>query len=350
MQLRALDVSRRAGAVAALVALQLGGGCDSGPGDGPDSGSPDAPPGPSFCVPDILPRDPLDVPAGVNIVFPPASSLTEAGSITVRGTALLDAGVVAIRVNGVTAQSADGFRHWQVSVPLQPGANTLSVESEDGSGQIDPDAAQVVVAMSPDPMYAPAAVTVDAPRNRALVIDAERNALFTVDLATGSRAIVYVPPDMATASSAAVQPHVPLPPPAIPLVDVALLGSEGQRALVVAQGALFSVELASGKDTVISDDEVGSGPAFGQLVDAALDAERGRALALDLVLAALLAVDLTTGARSLISDGATGDGPALDQATGLVLDLAAGRALVTAGYDEQAALLAVDLATGARSL
>jgi hypothetical protein len=336
--------------VAALVVLQLGGGCGSGNGDGPGNGSPDAPPGPSFCVPDILPRDPGDVPAGVSIVFPPASSLTAAGAITVRGTARLEADVAAIRVNGVAARSADGFRHWQVSVPLQPGANTLTVESEDASGQIDPDAAQIMVALSPDPMYAPEAVMFDAPRNRALVIDAERNALFTVDLATGSRAIVYTPPDINTAGISAVRPHVPPLPPAVPLVDVALLGSEGQRALVVAQGALFSVELASGKDTVISDDEVGGGPAFVQLVDMALDAEPGRALVLDLVLDALLAVDLTTGARSVISDGATGSGPALDRPSGLALDLEAGRALVTAGTNEDAALLAVDLATGARSL
>jgi outer membrane protein assembly factor BamB len=340
--------------MAALIALRLGSGCGSGDGPGngsPDAGdTPDALPLPGYCVPDVPPRDPGDVPAGVSIVFPPASSLTEAGSITVRGTARLDAGVAAIRVNGVAARSADGFRHWQVSVPLQPGANTLAVESEDAGGQIDPAAAQVMVAMSPAPLLAPTAVTVDVPRNRALVIDAGRNALLTVDLGTGSRAIVYQPPDVGSVGASAVRPHLPPPAPAFPLVDVAPLGSEGQRALVVAQDALFRVELASAKDTVISDDEVGSGRAFVQIVDAAVDVEGGRALVLDRAPGALLAVDLTTGARTVISDGTTGTGPALEQVSGLALDAQAGRALVIAGSNEQAALLGVDLATGARSL
>jgi Glucodextranase, domain B len=357
MQVRTLAVSSRVGLIAALAALRLGCGCGSGPGngpgDGPDSGSPDGPDArsePSYCVPDLLPPDPGDVPAGVSIVFPPPSSLTEAGAITVRGTVRLDAGVAAIRVNGVAAQSADGFHHWQVSVPLQPGSNTLAVESEDADGQLDPAAAQVTVAMSPNPMVKPTAVIVDAPRNRALVIDAGSNALLAVDLATGSRAIVYEPPDMDTAGVSAVRPHVPPLPPAFPLVDVALLGSEGQRALVVAERTLFSVELASGKDTVISDSEVGSGPAFMRLVDVALDEERGRALVLDRGLDALLAVDLTTGARTVISDEVTGSGPMLDLVSGLVLDAEAGRALVIPGSIEEDALLAVDLATGARTL
>jgi DNA-binding beta-propeller fold protein YncE len=348
MQPRTLAASQWTGIFAGLIALHLGSGCGSD--DGPGNGMPDAPPGSGYCVPDILPRDPGNVPAGVSIVFPPASSLTEAGAITVRGTARLDTDVAAIRVNGVAATSTDGFRHWQVSVPLQLGANTLAVESEDAAGQIDPAAAQVAVAMSPAPMLAPTAVTLDAPRNRALVIDAGRNALLVVDLATGSRAIVYQPPDMAGAGVSAVRPHVPGLPPAFPLVDAALLDGDGQRALVVAQGALFRVELASGKDTVISDGEVGSGPAFVKLVDAALDAERGRALVVDAGLNALLAVDLTTGARSVISDSETGSGPALEQVSALALDAAAGRALVTVENNDDAALLAVDLATGARSL
>lgn len=348
---RTRDTSRRAALVAALLMLPPGLGCGNGPGNtGPRDGAPPDAPTDRLCVPDILPIPDDLVPDGVHVVFPPAGSLTDATSITVRGTARLDAGVRAIRVNGVAAQSTDDFHHWRASVPLQPGANALVVESEDGSGQLDPDAAQVALALAPEPMYAPDAVILDAPRNRALVVDSYQNALFTVDLATGSRALVYRPP-ATNAVGAAVAPHlIPLEPPAFPLVDVAVLDNQGQRALVVALTALFSVELASGKDTVISDKATGSGPALVQVVDAALDAAQGRALVLDRLLGALLAVDLATGARSVISDEATGSGPALQQATAVALDAGAGRAIVLNGGNETAALLAVDLTTGARTL
>jgi DNA-binding beta-propeller fold protein YncE len=347
-----LDAPARAMAMAALFFVHTGLGC-SDPGNGgkpPDAAPPDAL-GRPVCTPDILPGGEDIVPDGVHVVFPPANALTDADAITVRGTAQLAGGVAAIRVNGVPAQSTNGFRHWRARVPLQPGSNAIVVESEDGSGQVEPYAARVEVALAPAPMQAPEAVALDAERNRALIIDSYRNALLTVDLATGRRTVVHVPPDSLVLDARAVLPHLmPAQPPAIPLVDVAVLGNEGQRALAVARRALFSVELASGKATVISDVRTGSGPVFGQIVDAAVDAPRGRALVLDAAAGALMAVDLATGSRAVISDDTTGSGPSLGQASALALDEAGTRAFVLGGAGETAALVAVDLGTGDRTL
>ena len=343
-----LDASRRAGILAALfVIVPLGAGC----GDEPSDRSPPDAPEARVCYPTTLPGYEDIVPDGVHILFPPPGSLTHAATITVRGTAQLAAGVTNIRVNGVPAQTANEFRRWRVTVPLQPGANTLAVEVEDGDGQVDATAAQAEVMLASAPMYAAAAVALDATRDRALVIDAYRNGLFTVDLATGNRTLVYQPGSTNAGVGAAARPHlIPPLPSASSLVDVAVLGTEGQQALVVAQGGLASVELATGKARVISDGDTGSGPALVQLVDAALDVERARALVLDASPGALLAVDLTTGARAVISDDATGSGPALRQAKALALDAAGGRAFVVMGVSESSALLAVNVTTGARAI
>ena len=62
------------------------------------------------------------------ILFPPAGSQTDAGTITVIGTATDAQGVAEVRVNGVLATTSDGFAHWRASVPLVSGENTLTVE------------------------------------------------------------------------------------------------------------------------------------------------------------------------------------------------------------------------------
>jgi DNA-binding beta-propeller fold protein YncE len=342
-----LPLARRAIILAALAGLALG-GCGSSSGEEPDARVPDARPiefPPATC--DAPAEPPAEPPAGVHIVFPPGPGLTRDAAITVRGTALLDGDVAAIRVNGVLADTADGFRHWQVSVPLAPGENAIKVESEDAAGQIDPEAAQTTVVSGPTPMLLPTAVALDAGNDRALVVDAQRNALLAVDLITGLRTIVYEPQRAKGDVTALGVP--PPPPPLDSLTDVALLDAAAERALVLATGQVFALDLATGAPTTISDAETGSGPALTLMIDMALDEARGRVLVLDQEADALAAVDLTTGARSLISDAATGSGPSLAGATGVALDAQAGRALVATNLD-QPALLAVDLTTGARTV
>jgi DNA-binding beta-propeller fold protein YncE len=369
MQLGTRERPRWAGILAALSIFHLGSGCgpDDGPGGqpprdaGPDA-TPDAIPGPPpACEPDTSDGE---VPLGVAVVFPPAGSLTDAAEIKVRGTARLDAEVSAIRVNGVPAESADGFRHWQVSVPLAPGANTLTIESEDGNGLTDPAAAQTTVVGAPNPFLAPVALVLDAPRNRALVLDQGLYAgieLKAVDLDTGIRTIQYErPPELEDGNRFA---------------DMALLGEDGQRVLVASTAELFTVDLTTGERVVISGATAGSGPLLMEVVDMALDAAGGRALVVqNEEQPALIAVDLTTGARSLLADLSLDSGAAarpsspgpghVSAANGLVplpppepylawavaLDAQAGRALVLLGYRYDMALVAVDLASGARSV
>jgi hypothetical protein len=342
---RAAAWSRRVVTLAALASIPLHGGCGAGTSaDPPDASSPaPMPDARTITFPRASCDAPLapaaEPPPGVHIVFPPAPGLTHEAAITVRGTAVLDAGVAAIRVNGVAAQSADGFRTWKATVPLAPGENTLVVESEDSAGQIDPAAAQATVVSDPEPLRAPLAVDVDAPGNRALVIDTALGAVVAVDLATGARSIVFGPP---TAGDVGAQLSPPSPD------ELRGLAVHEQRLLVLGAGQLFEVDLATGAATMLSDGFTGSGPQFVSLADMAVDAAGDRALVLDYWEHALLAVDLTTGARTVIANDATGSGPSLGLASALALDAQAGRALVV--EREFGTLLAVNLATGARTV
>jgi DNA-binding beta-propeller fold protein YncE len=333
--------------LAALASIPLH-GCGPGTGGDPPGARPDA---------GLFPRASCDAPPaqarapqpGVHIVFPPAPALTHEPTLTVRGTAVLEPGVAAIRVNGVAAESADGFRTWQVAVPLALGANTLVVESEDAAGQRDPAAAQATIVRARHPMHDTAGLILDAPGNRALLVNRDFYQVVAVDLETGARSIVFDPSGVGEVVPQPVPPASPWPPWPFLLVDVAL-DSTGQRVFVLSTGQLIGVDAATGEFTILSDATTGSGPMPAFLVDMALDAASGRALVLDQTTDTLLAIDLDTGARTVISDATTGSGPPLLGVTGVALDAQANRALVTTWSWPDAALVAVDLGTGDRTV
>ena len=143
-----------------------------------------------------------NTPPSVAITFPPAVSLTEGTTILVRGTASDELNAVeSVEVGGFPATSEDGFATWVAEVTLEPGVeNVLNVTARDSVGSEGDNLASVTVRHSADLNIAfpddqvqfsdPQTVTVDAERNRALVVDIERQAVLTVDLATGVRGIL----------------------------------------------------------------------------------------------------------------------------------------------------------------
>jgi DNA-binding beta-propeller fold protein YncE len=334
--------SRRVVTLAALASIPLhgcGGTGDDPIPDAPDSGLTAFPR--ASCDAPLAP--PIEPQLGVHIVFPPASSLTYEDTILVRGTAVLDTGVAAIRVNGVAAQSADGFRTWQVSVPLAAGANTLVVESEDAAGQIDPAAAQAKLVKARVPLYNIAALALDAPANRVLLLENGRYQVVAVDLDTGARSYVFDPSGVGEGTP-------PLAPPSPFILRDLALDPTGKRVFVLTDEQLIGVDVATGEATILSDATTGSGPMIGSLVGMALDAAAGRALVLNPLTDTLLAIDLDTGARTVIADAATGSGKPLLGVTAVALDDQANRALVTTWSWPDAALVAVDLSTGDRTV
>ena len=122
------------------------------------------------------------------ISFPPPVSTTEASQLTVTGTASDDGVIKAVRVNGVEAQSDDGFNTWRAVVPIEMGTTNLVVETEDANGDIDPLAVQAVVRNSGKILTIPRHIELDSANNRALMVD--YGAVLAVDLTTGQRTVL----------------------------------------------------------------------------------------------------------------------------------------------------------------
>ena len=71
----------------------------------------------------------------MRIDFPPAKSLTDAATITVRGVASDSGGIQSVLINGVHAETADDYANWNLDFDLEPDAlNTITVEVTDSGG------------------------------------------------------------------------------------------------------------------------------------------------------------------------------------------------------------------------
>ena len=249
------------------------------------------------------------------IQFPFSGAVTDADSITVRGTA---SGATAVTVNGVAAKSSDGFRTWSARVPLVRGTNRLDVEVSDASGPI---ASESIDVARQEVLISTSDIALDPTNNRLLLVQDVTEAvpaLVGVDIRTGTTSII---------SGAGVGSGPAIDRLATLAVDVA-----GNRALVFDFNApaLLAIDLADGNRTLISSPTRGSGDDFRFLASLVIDASRNRALAIDRQ--ELIAIDLSTGNRTLF----TGE---LDNPVALDIDVAGDRVFVLDGTS----ILAADL-------
>lgn len=276
-----------------------------------------------------------NAPPQVTVHFPPATSLTDAALITVTGRATDPQGVEAVRVNGVTAGSTDGFLTWRAAVPLTEDLiNVVRVESEDRTGNRDAAAATLLVQESATAAFGagpsldrPSCGALDPAGGRVLVVEEAGQRLLAIDRASGDRTVVS---DAGVGSGPALQGRL-------------CVRGDGARALVLDEGrrALLAIDLASGDRTILSDDTTGSGAFFVTPRALAVDAANNRVLVADSGLGQLRAVDLTSGDRTFVA------GP-FSSPVGVALDLVDGRAYVADDADD--ALYEVDLATGASTV
>ena len=276
-----------------------------------------------------------NTPPQVTVLFPPATSLTDAAQVTITGRASDPQGIRAVRVNGVTAGSTNGFLTWRVVVPLTEDLiNVIRVEAEDETGNLDPAAATILVQESVATSFGggpsldrPCCGALDPANGRLLVVEEAGQRLLAIDRATGDREVVS---DATVGSGPALQGRL-------------CVRGNGTRALVLDEGrrALLAIDLATGDRTILSDDTTGGGTFFVTPHALAVDTANNRALVADTGLGLLCAVDLTSGDRSFVA------GP-FTSPVGVALDAIDNCAYVTDDADD--ALFEVDLATGATTV
>lgn len=185
-------------------------------------------------------------------------------------------------------------------------------------------------------LVAPRAFALDFVKNVAYVFDDGGNSppvLLSIDLNTGNRIQVAHLGDLQN----------------IQAQDI-ILDSVSQTLYLVSTEEIVAVDIASEKIEVLSGGGKGVGIAVGIFTGGSLDVENNRLLVTDAQQDLVLAVDLDSGDRSLVSSLAAniGAGPDLYTPVAIEFDARNNRAFVV---DQQtASLLAVDLASGDRSL
>jgi Glucodextranase, domain B len=264
-------------------------GDDDSPGDdadaGADAGKLDS--GPSSDAPETDFEPPTAL-----IVFPPPQSVTDAVTITVRGTAGDATAVTAVTVNGTAATSDDGFATWTAEIPLTEGDNPIVVTTEDTLGNGADSVAQATVVRTTEIVPSASAVTWDRVTDRAVVLDTDNRALFTLDPQTRKRTLL---------SDGSVGT------PALRSPVAVSWDLQNERILVVDSG-----------------------------VDPEGDPENPPPPA-----PALIAVDPVTGLRSVLSDASLGNGPPLEGPTGVTWDQRNNQALVLDGVPPSQRLVAI---------
>ncbi|QIL89275.1 hypothetical protein GNX18_05475 [Microbulbifer sp. SH-1] len=245
------------------------------------------------------PEEAANEPPVASIQFPLSGSRTTGASISVRGTASDPDGdaITSVTVNGVLADTDDGFASWRVpSLSLPAGTDTLEGLVQDARGEVSSFSLTVEQVENPGP--------------------------------------------------ALIAPH-----------GLAFDSANGEPRLLVADdtstwgaGALLALELNDGPNlgrrSVIGQKGDGNGIDFYQPVGVELDTAANRALVLDFGALAygngkVIAVDLATQARTLLLDG-------LNFPLSLAFDATNNRALIgdSGNADKLLALDLDDLASG----
>ncbi len=306
----------------------------------------------------------------VTVIFPPPVSLTDADEITVTGVTTGSSDVTAVRINGATAQTTDGFATWSLRIPIDQGENNISIEAEDAAGNVDNSSANVSIKVARNLFRNPNRIAFDDANNQVLVIDGakilaldldSRERTVVADEAVGAGPVLVEPLGIAidSARNLALVTDAKLKAlVAINLADddytrrVISDKFEIPRSVMVKPGAidalvfdtklrtLVSVDLSSGEHTTISDASTdANGPTFLLPQDAALDVENNQVLVSDLF--QVIAIKLETGQRAILTGGEDGRGVSLEFATNITIDANNHRALVS--DDGLDAIVAIEL-------
>ena len=166
--------------------------------------------------------------------------------------------------------------------------------------------------------------------NRALVTDSTSGRLFEVDLTNGNRELILDNPDQFNLQATA-------------------LDTPNNRAFFInnteGDPELVEFNLSTKELRVISSTTIGSGPTLAFPEDIVFSPVSNRVFVIDSLARALFEIDIATGNRSIILDNSN-SGLEFDTP----LSLAVNGAETTAFVGDDGALIAIDLATGDRTL
>lgn len=268
------------------------------------------------------------------IIFPVENSLTEESTILVRGNASDVSGIQELRVNGVLAETEDGYRNWQVEVPLDYGVNALMAIATDRQGNQSSQGVNITRGLLADNI---SVFDYDEVNRRFIAIAYERSnntKLYSIDRDTGATSLIS---DSTTPNS----DDQLLEPRAIVVNDA------GTDAIVIDHAdeidVVRRVNLNTGVRSVITEDTVDMPPtSFISIKKMAFD-RLGRRLFVTSSTRGVVEVDLATGARSLIFSV---EDSVLNQAWGIAYDSSSNSLLV----NDWQSLVSINLDSGVETI
>lgn len=290
-------------------------------GDPADAQQPDA----FFDDADVIEDSAADSPTAesARILFPPPCAYP-GDAIDVRG----EASGAAVRINGVNAESSDGFQTWHARVPLVEGDNLLRLEGDGGEVLDEVLVVRGTVRGTGETPGRPLGIAWDETQERVLLTDDFIDGIWTATLATGDR----------NELSHGVGHE---------MVRPAALIVDGTRAIVSDGRVIVTVDLTSAEHVVLSGEpglECPSCPAGGPpRGEGPLGGIRGMVMYEGRLLALMnevgvVEVNQENGDRTVFEEG-------WENATSIALD--GTRALITPVYSDT--LHVLDLATRERS-
>ena len=285
------------------------------------------------------------------ILYPPDGAKTDASTVCVRGTAHDAVGIDFVRVNGLHADTDDGFSTWVYeSFPAGPSAS-MTIQLSDVSGNFEPDADSVTVhGGQPLPLH-PLSITYDSSHGRLIFFSKSYGALLSYDPSAGITEVFSEPTEeLPWDISDLVYRNSP---PSLYAVDDQL-------------NCVLSFDLDTGEASVVSGNGVGEGPALHSLRGittvqggggspsfiAVIDASFGPE-----GVPALVSISSPNGTRAAISANApdgvsagagTGSGPEFGTPAGVIYQHSLSRFLLVDSSER--ALFSVDRDTGDRTI
>jgi sugar lactone lactonase YvrE len=129
---------------------------------------------------------PADTTAPESTLKSPLFSRTTSNSfITVTGSSSDNQSTItAVTVNGVDAESKDGFANWSANLPLSDRINDLNIQTEDAAGNQSKKRYTISFSKINNLFSEPSTLAIDNNSNKLLINDALQHAQFTTDLSS----------------------------------------------------------------------------------------------------------------------------------------------------------------------
>lgn len=278
------------------------------------------------------------------ILFPLPLSYSDASVLTVRGSATDANGIGAVSVNGVAATSIDGYANWRANVPLPVGNTTITVSVTDVAGNSTAAADSASVINRGPSLVGYVGLAFDSNANRLVAVDRYANRVYGYDATTGVGRLISAGPS----PGAQANQYSP---------TVLQVDTTRNRALFIDYSidALVSVDLATGARSLASPSQGNNHPTSLVVAnDLALDPANNRAFAYNMICSCIIAMDLNTATRSIIASASVGTGAFPNSLLGLVYDdittpgspRLLSSSFVGFGVND---IIAIDVATGNRS-